>query len=31
MGQYQDKVERQRLLLEAEVWAKGVSSYMHTL
>lgn len=25
MGQYNDKVERQRLLLEAEEWAKGVS------
>ena len=25
MGQYNDKVERQRLLLEAEKWAKGVS------
>ena len=26
MGQYQDKVERQRLLLEAEEWAKEVRS-----
>jgi hypothetical protein len=25
MGQYNDKVERQRLLLLAEEWAKGVS------
>jgi hypothetical protein len=25
VGQYNDKVERQRLLLEAEKWAKGVS------
>jgi len=26
MGQYNDKVERQRVLLEAEAWAKGVKS-----
>jgi len=26
VGQFNDKVERQRLLLEAEEWAKGVSS-----
>ena len=26
MGQYDDKVERQRLLLEAEVWANGIES-----
>ena len=25
MGQYDDRVERQRLLLEAEEWAKGIS------
>jgi len=32
MGQYQDKVERQRLLLEAEEWAKGVSGiHAHSL
>ena len=32
MGQYQDKVDRQRLLLEAEEWAKGVSSlHAHSL
>jgi len=26
MGQYDDKVERQRLLLEAEDWAEGIRS-----
>ncbi len=26
MGQFSDKVEKQRLLLEAEEWAKGVAS-----
>jgi len=26
MGQYDDRVERQRVLLEAEEWAKGVKS-----
>lgn len=26
MGQYDDKVQRQRLLLEAEVWADGIES-----
>lgn len=32
MGQYQDKVERQRILLEAEEWAKGVSClHAHSL
>lgn len=32
MGQYSDKVERQRLLLEAEEWAKGVSGiHAHSL
>lgn len=32
MGQYQDKVERQRILLEAEEWAKGVSGiHAHSL
>lgn len=32
MGQYQDKVERQRLLLEAEEWAQGVQSlHAHSL
>ena len=25
MGQYNDRVEKQRLLLEAEVWAKSIS------
>lgn len=32
MGQYSDKVERQRLLLEAEKWAKEVSGiHAHSL
>ena len=32
MGQYDDKVERQRLLLEAEAWAEGVRSlHAHSL
>ena len=32
MGQYDDIVERQRLLLEAEEWAKGVSGiHAHSL
>ena len=32
MGQYDDVVERQRLLLEAEEWAKGVSGiHAHSL
>ena len=32
MGQYQDKVERQRLLLEAEKWAKCVDGiHAHSL
>ena len=32
MGQYQDKVERQRLLLEAEEWAQEVRSlHAHSL
>lgn len=32
MGQYDDKVERQRILLEAEEWAKGVSGiHAHSL
>ena len=32
MTQYNDKVERQRLLLEAEEWAKGVSDiHAHSL
>ena len=26
MGQYNDKVERQRLLLEAEAWSEGIKS-----
>ena len=26
MGQYKDRVERQRLLLEAEIWADGIES-----
>lgn len=31
MGQYDDVVEQQRLLLEAEEWAKGVKSiHMHS-
>lgn len=32
MGQYTDRVERQRLLLEAEAWAKKVSGiHAHSL
>ena len=32
MGQYSDRVERQRLLLEAEEWAKGVAGiHAHSL
>ena len=32
MGQYQDKVDRQRLLLEAEEWSKTVRSvHAHSL
>jgi len=32
MGQYSDRVERQRLLLEAEEWAQGVSGlHAHSL
>ena len=32
MGQYTDKVEKQRLLLEAEEWAKGVAGiHAHSL
>lgn len=32
MTEYSDKVERQRLLLEAEEWAKGVQSlHAHSL
>jgi len=32
MGQYSDRVERQRLLLEAEEWAQGVQSlHAHSL
>ena len=32
MGQYADRVERQRLLLEAEEWSKGVRSlHAHSL
>jgi hypothetical protein len=32
MGQYDDKVERQRLLLQAEEWAEGVKSlHAHSL
>jgi len=32
MGQYNDKVERQRILLEAEEWAKGIKSiHAHSL
>ena len=32
MGQYSDRVERQRLLLEAEQWAEGVQSlHAHSL
>lgn len=32
MGQYDDRVERQRLLLAAEEWAKGVKSiHAHSL
>ncbi len=32
MGQYSDRVERQRLLLEAEEWAQGIQSlHAHSL
>tara|TARA_R100001510_G_C7539020_1_gene127375 strand:- start:277 stop:561 length:285 start_codon:yes stop_codon:yes gene_type:complete len=32
MGQFSDKVEKQRLLLEAEEWAKGVKGiHCHSL
>lgn len=32
MGQYKDKVERQRLLLEAEKWAEGVKDiHVHSM
>ena len=32
MSQYDDKVERQRLLLEAEEWANGINSiHIHSL
>lgn len=32
MGQFDDKVERQRLLLEAEKWSRGVKSiHAHSL
>lgn len=32
MGQYDDRVERQRLLIEAEEWAQGVKSmHAHSL
>ena len=31
MGQYDDKVERQRLLLLAEEWANGLKLYMPTV
>lgn len=32
MTEFKDKVERQRILLEAEVWAKGVSGiHAHSL
>ena len=32
MGQFSDRVERQRLLLEAEEWAEGVQSiHAHSL
>ena len=32
MGQYKDRVERQRLLLEAETWAEGVKNiHIHSL
>jgi 2-polyprenyl-3-methyl-5-hydroxy-6-metoxy-1,4-benzoquinol methylase len=32
MGQYDDKVERQRVLLQAEEWAKSVkSAHAHSL
>lgn len=32
MGQYNDKVERQRILLEAEEWARGIKSiHAHSL
>jgi len=32
MGQYKDKVERQRLLLEAEKWAEGIKDvHIHSM
>ena len=32
MGQYEDKVERQRVLLKAEKWAKGIKAiHNHSL
>ena len=32
MGQYDDRVERQRILLEAEEWAKGIKSiHIHSI
>jgi hypothetical protein len=32
MGQYKDKVERQRLLLEAEKWAEGIKDiHVHSM
>ena len=32
MGQYEDKVERQRILLKAEKWAKGIKAlHNHSL
>ena len=32
MGEFNDRVERQRLLLEAEEWAKGVRSiHVHSI
>ena len=32
MGQYSDKVERQRLLLEAEEWATGIRDiHLHSI
>lgn len=32
MGQYDNRVERQRMLLEAEEWAKGISGiHIHSI
>ena len=32
MGQYDDRIEKQRILLEAEEWAKGIKSiHIHSI